>query len=117
MKIINNDTIQRLCTLVLLIVGLARPLGSAQAKSDDGIINLLFIGHDQREGSGYHLSYQYAPMFNQSLGREKIRMEYHEDLQQLTDAGLARFDAVMLYANYDQLSPQQEASHDPSGQP
>ncbi|OZY87819.1 hypothetical protein CBP51_12925 [Cellvibrio mixtus] len=110
MKIINNDTIQRLCTLVLLIVGLALPLGSAQANSDDGIINLLFIGHDQREGSGYHLSYQYAPMFNQSLGREKIRMEYHEDLQQLTDTGLARFDAVMLYANYDQLSPQQEAS-------
>lgn len=110
MKIINNNTIQRLLTLILLIASAVFPFNNALANSEKGIINLLFIGHDQREGSGHHLSYLYAPLFNQSLGREKIRMEYHEDLSQLTDAGLAQFDAVMLYGNYDQITPAQEAS-------
>lgn len=78
--------------------------------ADDGVIDLLFIGHDQRAGSGYHLSYLYAPLLNQSLGQEKIRMDYHEDLSRLTDEGLANVDAVMIYANYDVLAPAQEAA-------
>lgn len=106
----NNHIFQGLITLGLLIACLLLPIGKAMANSEKGIINLLFIGHEQREGSGYHLSYLYAPLFNQSLGREKIRMQYHEDLNLLTDAGLAQFDAVMLYANYDQITPEQEAS-------
>lgn len=110
MKTINNYTIQRLFTLILLLASAVFPLNSALANSEKGIINLLFIGHDKREGSGYHLSYLYAPLLNQSLGREKIRMEYHEDLSQLTAEGLAQFDAVMLYANYDKITPAQEAS-------
>lgn len=110
MKIINNYSIQRLFTLILLIASVMFPFSNALASSEKGIINLLFIGHDKREGSGYHLSYLYAPLFNQSLGREKIRMEYHEDLSQLNDASLAQFDAVMLYANYDKITPEQEAS-------
>jgi putative membrane-bound dehydrogenase-like protein len=76
----------------------------------EGVINLLFIGHDQREGSGYHLSHAYAPRFNESLGREKIFMDYREDLKMLTDEGLADVDALMLYGNYDHLTPEQEAA-------
>lgn len=106
----NKYLIQRLSILFVLFCAVALPVGKATANSEAGIINVLFIGHEQREGSGYHLSHLYAPLFNQSLGREKIRMEYHENLDALTEAGLAQFDAVMLYANYDQISPQQEAS-------
>ncbi len=78
------------------------------AVDEDGVINLLFIGHGHREGDGIHMSYQNAPLFNQSLGREKIFMEYVEDLERLSDEGLADVDAVMLYANYDELSPERE---------
>ena len=42
------------------------------------------------------MSYQNAPLFNQSLGREKIFMEYVEDLDRLSDEGLADVDAVTV---------------------
>ncbi len=68
------------------------------------MINLLFIGHGHRQTEGgYHLSYANAPLFNQALGREKIFMEYEEDLERLTEEELANFDAVMMYANYNEL--------------
>lgn len=76
--------------------------------AEDGVINLLFIGHGHRDGDGIHMSYRNAPLFNQSLGREKIFMEYVEDLERLSDEGLADVDAVMLYANYNELSPERE---------
>ncbi|WP_341937382.1 PVC-type heme-binding CxxCH protein [Marinimicrobium sp. C2-29] len=81
---------------------------SSATSEDDGVINLLFIGHGHREGDGIHMSYQNAPLFNQSLGREKIFMEYVENLDRLSDEGLADVDAVMLYANYGELSSERE---------
>src|SRR5690606_13692917 len=110
----HNNNIRRL-SMLLLVVLAALPFGRALAQvntasAEAGTLNLLFIGHSQREGSGYHLSHLYAPVFNQSLGREKIRMEYHEDLALLTPEGLAQFDAVMLYGNYDHLTKEQESA-------
>jgi hypothetical protein len=46
MKTINNYTIQRLFTLILLLASAVFPLNNALANSEKGIINLLFIGHD-----------------------------------------------------------------------
>ncbi|MDO3383706.1 PVC-type heme-binding CxxCH protein [Gilvimarinus algae] len=87
------------------------PKPEALLSEQEGVIHLLFIGHDQRRDSGgYHLSHINAPLFNQSLGREKIFMEYVEDLERLSDQGLADVDAVMLYANYSELSPEREAA-------
>ena len=109
MNIIKKNLLARLFKpLTLLVLCLSLPIGKVLADDESGIINLLFIGHEQREGSGYHLSHVYAPLLNQSLGHEKIRMEYHENLGLFTPEGLARFDAVMLYANYDELKPEQE---------
>ncbi|MCP8899092.1 PVC-type heme-binding CxxCH protein [Gilvimarinus xylanilyticus] len=82
---------------------------SKTISAEDGVINLLFIGHDQRRDTGgYHLSHINAPLFNQSLGREKINMEYVEDLSRLSAEGLEDVDAVMLYANYGEISPERE---------
>jgi len=82
---------------------------SGPSGDKDGVINLLFIGHDHREGEGgYHLSYSNAPFFNQALGREKIFMEYVEDLELLTEEGLQDYDAVMMYANYNELGEGEE---------
>jgi uncharacterized protein len=83
----------------------------ATTSSEDGIINLLFIGHGHREGQGgYHLSHVNAPLLNEALGREMIFMDYRENLDLLTVDGLASVDAIMLYANYDVLAPEQEAA-------
>jgi len=102
-----------LATLCALMAGCSdtereAPKGDAAVNDQDGVINLLFIGHDHRKGDGIHMSYLNAPLFNQSLGREKIFMEYVENLEPLSDEGLADVDAVMLYANYDELSPERE---------
>lgn len=78
-------------------------------KSEDGVIRLLFIGHGHREGRDYHLSHVNAPLFNQSLGREKIFMDYREDLDMLTEENLADVDAIMMYANYNELTLEREA--------
>ncbi|MGD8176038.1 PVC-type heme-binding CxxCH protein [Marinimicrobium sp. ARAG 43.8] len=106
----NNDRISgvRLACGLLAALGVVFSLSSKA--SEDGVIDLLFIGHDEREGSGYHLSHVYAPRFNESLGKEKIRMDYRENLSLLTDEGLENVDAVMLYANYEHLSSEQESA-------
>jgi len=82
---------------------------SNTGSAETGVIDLLFIGHGQREGSGYHLSHAYAPMLNQALGHEKIRMDYRESLAMLTEQDLADVDAIMMYANYNELTPEREA--------
>lgn len=75
---------------------------------DDGVIDLLFLGHGQREGSGYHLSHVYAPLFNRSLGAEMIRMRYEEDPAVLNSDDLAQTDVLLIYANHKRLEPEQE---------
>lgn len=89
---------------------LASPSVWAQEGDDEGIIDLLFIGHGQREGTGFHLSHVFAPVFNRSLGDEKIRMRYVETLDVLNSEDLAATDALMLYANYNTLSESQETA-------
>lgn len=88
----------------------ASPLLAAPEEDDAGVIDLLFIGHDQREGNGYHLSHVFAPVFNRSLGGEKIRMRYVETLDALNPEDLAATDALMLYANYNTITAEQEAA-------
>src|SRR5690625_3558740 len=56
----------------------------AADSNDNGVINLLFIGHTHREGEGgFHLSHLNASLFNQALGPAKIFMEYVESLDRL----------------------------------
>ncbi|MDQ2075758.1 PVC-type heme-binding CxxCH protein [Marinimicrobium sp. ABcell2] len=98
-----------LAALLLPVIGCSSAedettLTAASGADKDGVINMLFIGHGHRQGEGgYHLSYANAPLFNQALGAEKIFLEYVEDLDKLTDEGLANYDAVMMYANYNEL--------------
>ena len=83
-------------------------LRAATPGNDDGVIDLLFLGHGQREGRGYHLSHVFAPVFNRSLGREKIRMRYEEDPAVLNPDDLAKADVLLIYANHQTLSADQE---------
>lgn len=100
----------RICRFLLAsAAALALSMPSHAAK-DDGVIDLLFLGHGQREGSGYHLSHVFAPVFNRSLGKEKIRMRYVETTEVLNDEDLAATDALLLYANHSELSAEQEAA-------
>ncbi len=98
----------RFSRLVLAFCLLSPLVISAQKSGDDGVIDVLFLGHDQREGRGYHLSHVFAPMLSQSLGREKIRLRYEEDVSVLNPDDLAKTDVLLIYANHRTLSPDQE---------
>lgn len=105
------NTSPRFCLVLFLATSFAflnLSISNAQSEGDEGVIDLLFIGHGQREGSGYHLSHVFAPVFNRSLGGQKIRMRYVETVDVLNDEDLASTDAVMLYANYWSMSEEQE---------
>ena len=98
----------RLPPLVLAAAVLAAALPVTAQSDDDGVIDLLFLGHGQRQGSGYHLSHLFAPILNSSLGKEKIRMRYVEDPAVINAQDLAETDVLMIYANHRSLSPDQE---------
>ncbi len=100
---------QFLRRLAPLVVAFALAFAPARAANDDdGVIDLLFLGHGAREGKGYHLSHVFAPVFNRSLGKEKIRMRYVEDPAVLNPEDLGQTDVLLIYANHYGLKPEQE---------
>lgn len=85
-------------SLTLVLIGL---LDSAQAA--DGPLRVLFLGHE----SQHHNSAAYVPLLMEDMGREAIFFDYHTEPGCLNEKTLAHYDAVMLYANHGQMTPEQ----------
>jgi putative membrane-bound dehydrogenase-like protein len=68
-------------------------------------IKVLFLG-DQ----GHHKPIERAADLVMPLARAGIDLAYTEDLQDLNTDNLARYDALVIYANHTTISPQQEAA-------
>lgn len=69
-------------------------------------IEVMFLGRDQENHSGA----EYAPMLASALAKEAINISYTEDLNVLADLEeLNKYDALILYANYDEINPDQES--------
>ena len=68
-------------------------------------IRVLFLGHE----SQHHNSNEYYPMLAKALGRDAIYFDYTTSVQTaLGDADyLAKFDALLLYANHPRLTGKQ----------
>ncbi|MEO0416818.1 MAG: ThuA domain-containing protein, partial [Verrucomicrobiota bacterium] len=68
-------------------------------------IRVLFLGHD----SEHHNSNEYYPMLAKATGREAIYFDYITTVEEaLGDADyLAKFDALLLYANHNHIEPHQ----------
>jgi hypothetical protein len=69
----------------------------------DGPIRVLFLGHE----SEHHNSAAYVPMLMQRFGREAIYFDYYTKPDCLTADTLSHYDAVMLYANHGNVTPDQ----------
>jgi putative membrane-bound dehydrogenase-like protein len=67
-------------------------------------IEVLFLGHD----ATHHPSNRYAPILAMALARDGINISYSTDPNDLEPRTLARYDAVLLYANHDSITPSQE---------
>ncbi|MFT5464866.1 MAG: hypothetical protein ACI8QS_003773, partial [Planctomycetota bacterium] len=68
-------------------------------------LRLLFLGD-----YGHHESAKRAQEARIFLAERGIHLFYSNDLAVLTDEGLAPYDALLLYANHDVLTPAGEAA-------
>ena len=66
-------------------------------------IEVLFLGH----ASEHHNSGKYAPILAAALAKDGINFSYTTDPNDLNPQNLARYDAVLLYANHDTATPAQ----------
>ena len=65
---------------------------------------MLFLGHN----STHHDSARFAPMLRAALKPDDIDIVYTEDTTALNPATLAKYDALMIYANHTTITPDQE---------
>lgn len=67
-------------------------------------VDVLFLGHNSK----HHDSARFGPMLFSALEPEGITFTYTADPNDLNPATLAKFDALMIYANHDTIAPEQE---------
>ncbi|MDR7128624.1 putative membrane-bound dehydrogenase-like protein [Algoriphagus sp. 4150] len=67
---------------------------------------VLFLGH----ASEHHNSRLYAPWLATALFASGINITYTEKLEDLNKNNLAKYDGLVIYANHDVLSKEQEAA-------
>jgi uncharacterized protein len=85
-------------TLLLSLAGLL------QTAPPPKKISVLFLGHN----STHHDSARFAPMLRAALKPDNIDIVYTEDTTALNPATLAKYDALMIYANHTTITPDQE---------
>ncbi|MBC7893501.1 MAG: ThuA domain-containing protein, partial [Sphingobacteriaceae bacterium] len=67
---------------------------------------VLLLGNTSK----HHDSGRYGPWAAITLFKAGINLTYTVDLNELNSENLSRYDALMIYANHDSLSPSQEAA-------
>jgi putative membrane-bound dehydrogenase-like protein len=97
----------RLLLTVLLTLVAAFPARGQQSQDTTGRrIEILFLGHESR----HHPSDSAAAYLVPALAREGFNFQYTTDPNDLNRENLAKFDALILYANHDSITPSQEAA-------
>ena len=66
-------------------------------------LEVLFLGDN-----GHHKPIERVPSLMAALGPKGINVTYTDDLADLNPQTLNKYDAVMLFANWDEISPSQE---------
>lgn len=105
-------TIQRLSGIALLgsilslyfLLNTCAPTKTKWPDNKPRKIEVLFLGHD----SEHHNSEAYMPILASALANKGINFTYTDSPTSLNDKFLADFDALMIYANHDEISESQE---------
>lgn len=93
-------------SMVLLRLGYPQPSELKDATViKEGPLRVLFLGHESEQ----HPSDEYFPVLAQALGPEAIYFDYVTTVEDaLGDLdNLNRFDALLLYANRKEITPDQ----------
>lgn len=88
-----------------IVAGLAMLLLGAGAGAQEAApIRVLFLGHH----SPHHNSAKYEPIIASALEKDGVVFTYTEDPADLNPGKLAGFDALLIYANHETITPEQE---------
>src|SRR4051812_7414543 len=89
-----------------LFIALFACVSCQRQTRDDGPrkIEILFLGHD----SEHHNSAALMPLLASALATEGINFTYASDPAVLNRETLDQYDALMIYANHDSITSDQE---------
>jgi len=90
--------------LALLILASPAPGTRAPVFGQTPHINVLFLGHNNT----HHDSARYAPILKTALAPDGIDITYTADPNDLNPETLAKYDALLIYANHTTITPAQE---------
>jgi len=79
---------------------------SKSSRNDSGRLEILFLGHS----SEHHNSAIYLPLLASHLATEGITFTYTNDPSDLNPENLDKYDGLMIYANHDSITSEQEAA-------
>ena len=88
----------------LLLMGCGSPPKKAHLDDRPRQIETLFLGHPQE----HHNSRAYMPILASAFAKNGINITYTEQLEDLNMENLERYDAVIVYANHENITPSQE---------
>jgi type 1 glutamine amidotransferase len=94
----------RSAAVIALVLGAAVVMVGTVVGAQKKPVEVLFLGHN----STHHNSAKYAPMLTEALAPEGITISYTADPADLNTANLAKYDALLIYANHTKIEPDQE---------
>jgi type 1 glutamine amidotransferase len=80
------------------------PPGAGANEQAGKAIQILFLGHNSK----HHDSARFGPMLFKALEPDNITFTYTADPNDLNPATLAKYDGLMIYANHDKITAEQE---------
>lgn len=89
---------------LLGILSSCNPTSSKLADDQPRRIEFLFLGHD----SEHHNSQKYAPILASKVSEKGINITYTSDVEDLNSKYLDLFDGIIIYANHDSITQQQD---------
>ena len=90
---------KKIALLYLLILNLFSFSTNAQGRR----LEVLLLGDN-----GHHKPIERVPSLMAALGPKGVNITYTDDITDLNAVTLAKYDALILYANYDAIKPEQE---------
>ncbi len=68
-------------------------------------LEILFLGDN-----GHHKPIERIPSLMAALGPKGINFTYTDELSDINSQNLSKYDALMIYANWDQITPEAESA-------
>lgn len=90
--------------LSALVVFSCGTTGKKRNETGPKKIEILFLGHN----SEHHNSAAFMPMLGSALAKEGINLTYTADPEDLNAENLSWYDGLMIYANHDSITSNQE---------